>query len=81
MNTELYLGNNRNIYFRLKFGLAILINTYIRLKIRVGWGEFKILRKGFVILKNRLTYDNLDLRSYGQLLPLILMLSSLITLL
>ena len=49
MNTELYLENNRNIYFRLKFGLAILINTYIRLKIRVVWGG-----KGFVILKNLL---------------------------
>ena len=49
MNKELYLRNNRNIYFRHKFGLAILINTYIRLKILVVWGG-----KGFVILKNLL---------------------------
>ena len=26
-----------NMYFRLKFGLVNSINTYLRLKIRVGW--------------------------------------------
>ena len=49
MDRELYLRKKYKYLFRIKFGMAILINTYIRLKIRVVWGG-----KGFVILKNLL---------------------------